>query len=44
MNALIWVAALAGLLIGVFGLFLAAIAGQSDRRAPKPPKTFKGKA
>lgn len=37
MNALVWVAALAGLFIGVFGLFLAAIAGQADKRAPKPP-------
>lgn len=36
MSILIWVAAIAGLLIGVFGLFLCAIAGQSDRRAPKP--------
>lgn len=36
MNALIWIAALMGMLIGLFGLFLSVIAGQSDRRAPKP--------
>lgn len=37
MSTLIWVAAIAGLLIGLFGLFLCAIAGRSDRRAPRPP-------
>lgn len=37
MSTLIWAAAIAGLLIGLFGLFLCVIAGQSDRRAPEPP-------
>lgn len=38
MSTLIWAAAVVGLLIGLFGLFLCAIAGQSDRRAPKPTR------